>query len=57
MASGSQRATTNQNHGAFQDNHQRRENGNWKNRRQMRPPISEQASGEENHTFGPFSST
>ncbi|XP_042037024.1 uncharacterized protein LOC121783049 isoform X1 [Salvia splendens] len=44
MASGSQRATTNQNHGAFQDNHQRRENGNWKNRRQMRPPISEQAS-------------
>ncbi|XP_047975996.1 putative mediator of RNA polymerase II transcription subunit 26 isoform X2 [Salvia hispanica] len=44
MASGSQRATTNQNHGAFQENHQRRENGNWKNRRQMRPPISEQAS-------------
>ncbi|XP_042064201.1 uncharacterized protein LOC121807934 isoform X1 [Salvia splendens] len=44
MASGSQRATTNQNHGAFQDNHQRRENGNWKNRRLVRPPISEQAS-------------
>ncbi|XP_057772090.1 uncharacterized protein LOC130991736 isoform X2 [Salvia miltiorrhiza] len=45
LASGSRRENTNQNsHSPFQDNHQRQENGQWKNRRQMQPPISQQAS-------------
>ncbi|XP_057804697.1 uncharacterized protein LOC131020066 isoform X3 [Salvia miltiorrhiza] len=45
MASGSRRPTTNQtSDSGFQDNHQRQENGQWKNRRKMRPPISQQAS-------------